>query len=80
MGQAVGSDGGMAKTVACDTTGIWAPVPNDANLAHSLSTFNQCVRVQGQGERERERERAASKDPMAGEMVSFGSLHVRPKA
>lgn len=40
MGQAKGSDGAMSKIVACQTNGIWAPVPNDANLADSLSTFS----------------------------------------
>ena len=41
MEQAVGADGAMAKTVACETNGVWAPVPNDSNLGDSLSTFNQ---------------------------------------
>ena len=40
MGQAKGSDGAMAKIVACQTNGIWAPVPSDKNLDDALSTFS----------------------------------------
>ena len=45
MAQPMGSDGGMAKIMACQLDGVWAPVPNEDDLGQALSAFNQYYAV-----------------------------------